>query len=158
MNLRRAATVMPLIAASFALGAGVALTLMAPSQGDAVAVLPATIEADLLAEGRFRPVDSIRRASGTAQLLAAAPGGLLRLKDFRVTEAPDLEVWLSTDRGIATARDVRAASVLSLGPLRAAAGAQVYPLPEGTEPGRYRSVLIWCAEFGTLYGVADLAR
>ena len=118
--------------------------------------LPDTITAQMAGAGEFRDVSSIHKASGRVQLLDGGAVKILRFTAFEVSNGPHLEVWLSKGEGIASARDVRAADVYRLGPLDRARGDQVYVLPEGLDTARYRTVLIWSAEFGTLYGMARL--
>lgn len=118
--------------------------------------LPESVTARMLAAGDFQGVDSVRRASGRAQLLDGGSLKILRFTDFAVSNAPNLEVWLSTDEGVVAPADVRAANVTPIADLERSAGDQLYILPEGLDVSRYRSVLIWSPEFGMLYGVANL--
>ncbi|SFP04578.1 Electron transfer DM13 [Amycolatopsis arida] len=45
---------------------------------------------------------------------------------------------------------------VSLGELEGNRGDQNYPLPAGTDRGRYRSLSIWCDRFDVSFGAAGL--
>lgn len=94
--------------------------------------------------------DGIHDASGTARILHLEDGSaVLRLEDFRVTNGPDLFVYLSTDR---TASDY-----VDLGMLKANSGNQNYELPDGVDLSKYDNVIIWCKSFSVYFGGAQLA-
>ena len=118
--------------------------------------LPDAITARMVGAGAFEGASSIHKASGQVQLLDSGTLKILRFTGFEVTNGPHLEVWLSRSDEIRDSRDVRAAEVYRLGPLEQIRGDQIYILPDGLDTARYRTVLIWSAEFGTLYGVARL--
>lgn len=118
--------------------------------------LPDAITARVIGAGEFGDVSSIHKASGRAQLLDGGTLKILRFTDFRVSNGPHLEVWLSRADDIGNSRDVRAADIHPLGPLERITGDQIYVLPDGLDTDRYRTVLIWSAEVGTLYGLARL--
>ncbi|MEM8868917.1 MAG: DM13 domain-containing protein [Pseudomonadota bacterium] len=117
--------------------------------------LPEAVTARMLAAGDFSDIDSVYRASGRAQLLDGGDLQILRFTEFNVSNAPNLEVWLSTESDITDSSDVRAADILPIAALERSRGDQIYVLPEGLDLSIYRSVLIWSAEFGVLYGVAN---
>jgi hypothetical protein len=48
-------------------------------------------------------------------------------------------------------------SWLSLGALKGNVGDQAYSVPEGTDVTAYKSVVIWCEQFGVLFSPAALA-
>lgn len=118
--------------------------------------LPDAITARMVGSGAFEDVSSIHKASGQVQLLDSGTLKILRFVGFEVSNGPHLEVWLSRAEDIRSTRDVRASEVYPLGPLDRIRGDLLYILPEGLDTTRYRTVLIWSAEFGTLYGVARL--
>ena len=102
-----------------------------------------------VASGRFAGTDDFHFGRGVATLLELAPGRLhLRLDDFSVRNGPDLYVYLSPDpAGYAD-------GAFEVGKLKATDGAFGYDLPPGTDPGRFRSALIWCKQFSHLFAVA----
>jgi hypothetical protein len=94
--------------------------------------------------------DGVHNASGTARILNLEDGSaVLRLEDFRVTNGPDLFVYLSTDRD--------ASEYVDLGMLKANSGNQNYELPEGTDLSKYDNAIIWCKSFSVYFGGAQLA-
>jgi hypothetical protein len=114
-----------------------------------------------LASGTFRhanPSDPVHWGKGTVTLHRQAPGDfLLHLTDdFEVGPGPRFHVYLVEAAPIDSGDDFKASGGLDLGRLRAFKGSQVYSIPPGTELGRYRSVVIWCKEFGVLISPATL--
>jgi hypothetical protein len=94
--------------------------------------------------------DGVHNASGTARILNLEDGStVLRLEDFKVTNGPDLFVYLSTDRD--------ASEYVDLGMLKANSGNQNYELPEGTDLSKYDNAIIWCKSFSVYFGGARLA-
>jgi hypothetical protein len=101
--------------------------------------------------GEFQGADDFHFGEGTATLLETAPGAwALRFEDFSVRNGPDLFVYLSPDS------DGYADGALEVAVLRATDGSFNVPLPAGVDPAEYRSVLIWCKQFSTLFAVATL--
>lgn len=52
--------------------------------------------------------------------------------------------------------DVNDTIYVDRGRLRAFKGSQRFPSPDGVDPKRYPSVVIWCEAFGVLISPADL--
>ena len=102
-----------------------------------------------LASGEFSGTDEFHFGSGTASIVEVEPGRYhLRLEDFSVRNGPDLFVYLSPDA------DGYADDALELGKLKATDGSFGYDLPDGVDPARFRSALIWCKQFSHLFAVA----
>lgn len=94
--------------------------------------------------------DGIHNTSGTARVLHLDDGrAVLRLEDFKVTNGPDLFVYLSTDKS--------ASDYVDLGMLKASNGNQNYELPDGIDLSKYDNVIIWCKSFSVYFGGAQLA-
>jgi hypothetical protein len=72
----------------------------------------------------------------------------LRLENLRVTNGPDLYVYLS--------RDKSASDFVSIGKLKANNGNQNYEITSETDLSKYDTVLIWCRPFSVLFGSAEL--
>ncbi len=105
-----------------------------------------------LASGEFSGTDDFHYGSGTASIVEVQPGRYhLRLDDFSVRNGPDLFVYLSPDA------DGYAADALELGKLKATDGSFGYDLPDGVDPARFRSALIWCKQFSHLFAVAPFS-
>jgi hypothetical protein len=93
--------------------------------------------------------DGIHNASGKAMVLYLEDGSaVLRFENFRVTNGPDLYVYLSTDRN--------ASDFVDLGRLKANIGNQNYELPGGVDLSKYNHVIIWCKAFSVYFGGAEL--
>ena len=114
-------------------------------------------EAEVVSTGAFRDADRAHKGSGTATLVALPGGGHeVQLTSFEVTNGPDLEVWLSAHPDPASS-DVSGNAWVSLGQLKGNVGDQAYPVPAGTDLSAYKSVVIWCEQFGVLFSPAALA-
>ncbi len=94
--------------------------------------------------------DGIHNAEGTAKIipLQKEDTNVLRLEDLKVTNGPDLYVYLSTDKS--------ASDFVNLGKLKANNGNQNYNIPPHTDLTKYDTVLIWCKAFSVLFGSTEL--
>lgn len=93
--------------------------------------------------------DGIHNAEGIAKIIPMQDGsGILRLENLRVTNGPDLYVYLSTDKS--------ASDFINIGKLKANNGNQNYEIPKETDLSKYKTVLIWCRPFSVLFGSAAL--
>jgi hypothetical protein len=119
--------------------------------------LPPGLALELVSSGTFVDADSVHRGKGRA-MLARAPGGgaVVSLTDFAVTNGPDLFVWIVEASGIKSSSDVTNSQYVSLGPLKGNIGNQFYTIPADADPAAYRSVVIWCKQFGVLFSSAAL--
>lgn len=110
-----------------------------------------------LASGHFVGADRRHQGSGELSLYAtSASEHLLRIENLRVTNGPDLVVYLSKHQNPTKAADVLEAGYLSLGKLKGNIGNQNYPLPTDTPVADYPSVVIWCELFDVLFASASL--
>jgi Electron transfer DM13 len=96
--------------------------------------------------------DGIHNAEGIAKVIPLQEDGtsssILRLENLRVTNGPDLYVYLATDKS--------ASDFVNVGKLKANNGNQNYDIPVGTDLTKYDTVLIWCRPFSVLFGSAEL--
>lgn len=93
--------------------------------------------------------DGFHNAEGTARVIYLEDGSVvLRFEDFKVTNGPDLYVYLSADKG--------ASDYVSLGRLKANIGNQNYQLPDGVDLTKYDTVIVWCQAFSVYFGGAEL--
>jgi hypothetical protein len=109
---------------------------------------PAT---NALRSGSFVGVgDRIHNAEGIAKVipLQDRTSSILRLENLRVTNGPDLYVYLATDKS--------ASDFVNVGKLKANNGNQNYDIPAGTDLTKYDTILIWCRPFSVLFGSAEL--
>jgi len=75
---------------------------------------------------------------------------------FKVGPGPRFHVYLVDRPDIASKDAFQASAKIDLGRLRAFSGSQIYPVPHGTALAGYKSVVIWCKEFGVLISPATL--
>ncbi|MEL6374669.1 MAG: DM13 domain-containing protein [Pseudomonadota bacterium] len=119
---------------------------------------PAAGQARTLRTGQFKDADAVHKGSGTATLLRTNDGShVVRFTDFRSTNGPDLKVYLVEAATITKSSDVTASRWISLGRLKGNVGDQNYTLPTSADPAAYKSVVIWCEQFGVLFSSAPLA-
>jgi hypothetical protein len=100
--------------------------------------------------GQFMGVgDGIHDAEGIAKQINLEDGRqFVRFENFKVTNGPDLFVYLATDKS--------ASDFVDLGKLKANNGNQNYQIPSGTDLSKYNTVVIWCKAFSVLFGSAEL--
>ena len=114
---------------------------------------PTPFEATTVLSGEFSGTDDFHFGRGSASIVEVSPGRFhLRLEDFSVRNGPDLFVYLSPKA------DGYSADAFELGKLKATDGSFGYDLPDGVDPTRFRSALIWCKQFSHLFAVAPLDR
>jgi len=102
--------------------------------------------------GSFAKIDAVHKGSGEAVVYKMESRSILRFENFRVTNGPDLQVYLSKNSNIQESKDL--GEFVSLGALKDNKGEQSYNLPPDIE--EYTSVVIWCRAFGVLFSVAEL--
>ena len=147
---------------SFALGAvfGAAFWYLAsPLWIDRVVDEAITVadEASILARGTFADADAAHKGSGNVAVVKRPDGMVeIQLTDFQVTNGPDLEIWLSAHPDPKSSADVKGADWVSLGLLKGNIGNQSYVVPPSADISRFKSVAIWCEQFGVLFAAADL--
>ena len=112
--------------------------------------LNATAMPNVLRTGSFVGAgDGIHNAEGIAKIIPLQDrSSILRLEDLRVTNGPDLYVYLSPDKS--------ASDFINIGKLKANNGNQNYEIPKETDLSKYKTVLIWCRPFSVLFGSAAL--
>ena len=106
------------------------------------------IDFEAMSMSTFKDADAFHKVSGEAIFLEGEGQKFLRLENFESTNGPDLFVYLATDTD--------ATDFVDLGRLKGNKGNQNYEIPEGTNPEDYSHVLIWCKQFGVLFGSADI--
>lgn len=114
--------------------------------------------AEVVSTGAFRDADRAHKGTGIATLVALPSGGHeVQFTGFEVTNGPDLEVWLSAHPDPMKSADVAENEWISLGRLKGNVGDQAYSIPVGTDLDAFKSVVIWCEQFGVLFSPAVLA-
>ena len=103
------------------------------------------------------PSDPVHYGKGGATLF----GDLVHLEpDFEVGPGPRFHVYLSPKAGIKRSSDFDESKSLDLGRLKAFKGSQNYSVPPGTVLARFKSLVVWCKQFGVLVspGALNFAR
>ncbi|MDQ6839801.1 MAG: DM13 domain-containing protein, partial [Actinomycetota bacterium] len=80
----------------------------------------------------------------------------LRLDDFFVSPNIDLQVRLSTLEAPHGSEQVTGAPSQLVQTMDVTAGSLNYALPDGLDPTRYRSIVIWCPPISSAYAAATL--
>jgi len=116
-----------------------------------------TAESEVIATGSFTGADAVHKSEGQVALVRQADGSLeLQFSNFSVTNGPDLKVWMISDADPEGGGDVKAAEQLRISQLKGNIGDQVYRIPDGTDVSAFKSVIIYCQQFSTLFAVAPL--
>lgn len=87
--------------------------------------------------------------SGSAEIRKETDGDLiLVLKNMKISNGPDLHVYLS--------KEVQPANFIDLGRLKSTGGNQVYNIPGKPDFREYKYALIHCQQFNHLFGSTEL--
>jgi hypothetical protein len=126
-------------------------TLVQQQQPQNITALTNNTTPNILRTGSFVGAgDGIHNAEGMAKVIPLQDGSnILRLENLRVTNGPDLYVYLATDKS--------ASDFVSLGKLKANNGNQNYNISSEIDLTKYDTVLIWCRPFSVLFGSVELA-
>jgi hypothetical protein len=106
-----------------------------------------TVTGTVLSMGTFTGSGSYR-VSGSAKLLDQAGKKVLRLENLSSSNGPDLKVYLASDAA--------ASRFIDLGRLKSISGNQNYDITGNPDLSQYPFALIWCKQFGALFGSAPL--
>src|SRR5439155_14131536 len=107
---------------------------------------PRVVATFAVARGELQFVDNLHNGKGPVTLLRVGDRHVLRFENVAITNAPDVHVYLSRDRG---GKWSESTSVY-LGPLKATNGSFNYDVPAGTDVTPLRSVVVWCRAFSVL--------
>lgn len=110
---------------------------------------------DVAATGTFKRVDQAGKGHATFYRLASG-NYALRFSDFYVAPNVDLEIRLSPLTAARSTRQFLSAPSELVAPLPITAGSLNFRLPRGLDPGRFRSVVIWCPPARSAYAAATL--
>ena len=139
--------------------AAVAVAIMAGTFG-----APATASAQgtqpvLLASGQFGAVDGLHKGQGNARVYRLSGGQrVLRLEEFKVTNGPDLYVYLSGHAAPRNSSQLHDGGALEVGRLKGNIGNQNYALPADVDLSKFKSVVIYCKRFSVVFSTAELSR
>ncbi len=104
-----------------------------------------------VAQGSFVEVDIVHKGSGTARIVEQSGTRYLRLEDFKVTNGPDLYVYLS-DSTTPGGTLESLGNYINLGVLKGNEGNQTYEIPQALQG--HTTAVIWCEKFGVLFSYA----
>ncbi len=109
--------------------------------------------ATVLKQGEFTEIDSVHKGSGVAKVIEQDGKYFLTLEDFKVTNGPDLFVYLSKNKDITKKAEL--GEFKNLQALKGNEGNQVYEISK-EDADNFESVVIWCKRFGVLFSSATL--
>jgi len=130
----------------------------------AVAVIPlraanAQVQPVVLATGTFQGADSVHRGEGKALLVRLADGQrFLRFEQFRVTNGPDLYVYLSGHPAPRSSAQLHEAGAREVAVLKGNVGSQNYALPADLDLAKFKSAVIYCKRFTVIFATAEFGR
>ena len=113
-----------------------------------------TLGTTVLRRGELQYVDAVHNGKGSVMLIAVEAKQYLRFEDVAITNAPDVHVYLSKDRGGKWSES----SSTYIGPLKATNGSFNYELASPVDLAPYSSVVVWCRAFSVLVTWADLEK
>lgn len=109
------------------------------------------------ASGQFTRPDPSERVRYGSGGVTVADDRVALGADFAVAPGPKYHLYLVPERGIDGDTRVDESMFVDLGPLKAFAGPQVYPVPTGVEVDGYGSVVVWSEQLNALIAPAELA-
>ena len=109
--------------------------------------------------GKFH--GKVHKTEGRATVYQEADGKLvLRLKDFKTSNGPDVHVILVATKDAGDDADFLKSNTerIELGKLKGNEGDQNYEIPAGTDLTKFRAVSIYCERFNANFGTAPLEK
>jgi hypothetical protein len=118
---------------------------------------PAPAGPVMLGSGQFTVVDAVHKGSGAATIYLLPDGRrILRLEGFAVTNGPDLFVYLSGHPEPRSSGQLHETADFEVARLKGNIGDQNYELPPDLDLEQFRSVVIYCKRFTTVFSTATL--
>jgi hypothetical protein len=113
-----------------------------------------------IAEGSL--ISHEHATTGTVRIIEQADGRrVLTLENLDTTNGPDVHVWLSAAdvvEGTDGWYTAGSADFFDLGMIKGNQGNQVYEIPAQVDLAQYKSVDLWCVQFGVSFGAAQLRQ
>jgi hypothetical protein len=110
-----------------------------------------------IAMGMFAGTDSAHRGEGTVLLIRLPDGRrFLRFERLKVTNGPDLYVYLSGHPAPRNRAQLHDAGAHEVALLKGNQGNQNYELPAGLDLGVFKSAVIYCKRFSVVFATAEL--
>lgn len=86
--------------------------------------------------------------SGSVKLYEYLGKKFIYFENFNSSNGPDLKVYIATSN--------TASQFVNLGTLKGVSGVQVYEVKNPPDFNQYNKVLIWCQQFGLLFGTSTI--
>ncbi len=114
-----------------------------------------------LAKGEFihaNPSDPVHYGKGHVTLYGEGDSRktVHLADDFQVGPGPAFHVYLVDHAKVRSAADFKSAGKIDLGKIRAFKGSQIFPVPASADMSAFKSVVVWCEDFGVLISPATL--
>ncbi len=139
--------------------AAIALPIIAGAFGVPTTARAQGTQPALLASGKFGAVDGVHKGQGSARVFRLSDGQrILRLEEFKVTNGPDLYVYLSGHAAPRNSGQLHEGGALEVGRLKGNIGNQNYALPADVDLSKFKSVVIYCKQFSVIFSTAELSR
>mgnify|MGYP006421787175 CR=1 FL=1 len=103
--------------------------------------------------GNFRGSDNFHQGNGIASIFQQGDQLVLRFEEFKVTNGPDLHVYLV--QNINGTNQSELGNYLDLGSLKGNMGNQNYEIPVDTDLSQYQGVMIYCEPFHVVFATAQ---
>lgn len=103
--------------------------------------------ATILKQGSFSGNMSYT-VSGSVKLYEYLGKKYIYFENFNSSNGPDLKVYIATSN--------TASQFVNLGTLKGVSGVQVYEVKNPPDFNQYNRVLIWCQQFGLLFGTSTI--
>lgn len=127
-------------------------TVVSTAEGAPPRDMPA--EPVVLAEGMFNEIDFVHRGEGSATIYELPDGGrVLRFENFRVTNGPDLHVFIAEAANATQSSEL--GEHIDLGQLKGNVGDQNYEIPADLDLSQFNSIVIYCVPFQVVFSVAS---
>jgi hypothetical protein len=112
----------------------------------------------VLSSGSF--VSQEHTTTGTATIIGNPDGTrVLAIENLDTSNGPDVHVWLSAADAVEGFDGwflAGGADYVDLGAIKGNQGNQVYDIPADVDLSAYRSVSLWCVQFGVGFGAAQV--
>lgn len=131
----------------------------APPAADSTSAPEPPAEPIELASGTF--ISHEHETTGTVRIVENPDGTrFLLIENLATTNGPDVHVWLSASdvvEGFDGWFVAGGAPFVELGLIKGNLGNQVYEIPADVDLSQFRSVSLWCVQFGVSFGAAQLS-
>ncbi len=135
-----------------------AVCVLFPPLGSRAQVSAQSNQPVTLATGQWTGADNFHTGSGKALLIRLPDGQrFLRFEEFKVTNGPDLYVYLSGHPAPRNTAQLHEGAAFEVGVLKGNVGNQNYALPADLDLSRFKSAVIYCKRFSVIFATAELA-